>query len=330
MQNPSSAIHAQNVVCLVGMVRGHKLRYTWVKEVLSTLPCMRWFTELLRPKIRSWQTRNDTPEHLWTKCAGCDQMLFHKDLADHWHVCRHCGVHMRWPVSARLQHLFDDGQYHTVALAHVGTDALHFRDQKRYTDRLKEARHKTGRQEAVVLAQGMIHQHSVVVACFDFDFIGGSMGMAVGQALVQAATLATGQGVPLLIIPSSGGARMQEGVLALMQMPRSVIAVQMMRQARLATVMLLVHPTTGGVAASFASLGDITLAEPGAIIGFTGARVIQETLRQPLPAGFQTAEFQKDHGFVDAIVPRQELRARLGAIVRVLAKARSSPSQARG
>lgn len=233
-------------------------------------------------------------------------------------VCTHCGHHMMWPVSARLADLFDGGYYQVLSLPSVFLDPLGFRDQKKYIDRLKDARQKTKEVDAVTLAVGKVAMIPVVVACFNFSFIGGSMGMAAGEALIQGARTAMDKKACFLIVSSSGGARMQEGILSLMQMPRSTIAVQMVKEAGLPVVMLMAHPTTGGVAASFAALGDITFAEPGAIIGFTGARVIQETLRQPLPEGFQTAEFQKKHGFVDLITPRSFFREKFSDVLRTL------------
>jgi acetyl-CoA carboxylase carboxyl transferase subunit beta len=245
-------------------------------------------------------------------------MVFQKHLEENLFVCPQCMHHMHWPTQARLGHLFDDGVYQVVPVAAVPADPLGFRDQKKYTDRLKEARQKTNQSDAVTVAAGKVSGFPVVVSCFDFAFIGGSMGMAAGEALIQGAREAIDRRACYLIVSSSGGARMQEGILSLMQMPRSIIAVQMVQESRLPVVMLLVHPTTGGVAASFASLGDVTFAEPGAIIGFTGARVIQETLRQPLPEGFQTAEFQKKHGFVDSITSRDAFRDAFSKLLKTL------------
>jgi acetyl-CoA carboxylase carboxyl transferase subunit beta len=284
---------------------------------------MNWFTQLIRPKIRSFTQKQDVPDHLWTKCTTCAQMLFSKDLEDALCVCRHCGAHMKWSTKARLSHIFKgEDKYQVLPTPALTGDPLQFRDQKKYTDRLKEARARTQHSDALVVAFGHIQRMPMVVACFDFAFIGGSMGMAVGEGLVIAARHAVLHRAALLLIPSSGGARMQEGLFSLMQMPRSVIAVHMVKEARLPVILWLTNPTTGGVAASFASLGDITLAEPGAIIGFTGARVIQETLRQPLPLGFQTAEFQKQHGFVDQIVPRFQIAEVLDNMCTVFAAPR--------
>ena len=239
-------------------------------------------------------------------------MLFHRELRNNLYVCQHCGEHLRFPLKERLASLFDDEAYDRLSLPPVSVDPLHFKDTKRYVDRLKEARSKTQEEEAIVLAQGHIGGVGVVVACFNFDFIGGSMGMAVGEGLVKGAEVALDKRVPFIVIPASGGARMQEGILSLMQMPRSVIAVSRLKEAGIPYLVVLTNPTTGGVAASFAALGDVILAEPRAIIGFTGARVIQETLRVPLPMGFQTAEFQRDHGMVDQVVQRCHLAQTLG------------------
>lgn len=279
---------------------------------------MSWLTNLIRPKIRSFTGKRDIPDNLWSKCPQCEQMLLLQDLADNLAVCRYCQHHTRWKIQDRLAHLFDEGKYQLLPLPKVQPDPLHFRDQKRYTDRLKEAKQKTRCDEAIVVAYGLVSNHPLVVSCFNFDFIGGSMGMAVGEALLIGADKAVALQASYLVIPASGGARMQEGILALMQMPRSVIATLRVKEAGLPFLTLLTNPTTGGVAASFASLGDITLAEPGAIIGFTGARVISETLRQPLPEGFQTAEFQKAHGFVDIIVSRKTIRQVLSDILGIL------------
>jgi acetyl-CoA carboxylase carboxyl transferase subunit beta len=245
-------------------------------------------------------------------------MIFQKHLEDNLFVCSHCGYHMPWPIHARLSHLFDDGQYQSLPLSAVALDPLGFRDQKKYTDRLRDARQKTNQVDAVTLAVGKVSAAPVVVICFNFAFIGGSMGMAVGEALVQGARTAVEKRACFLIVSSSGGARMQEGILSLMQMPRSIIAIQMVKETGLPVMMMLAHPTTGGVAASFAALGDLTFAEPGAIIGFTGARVIQDTLRQPLPDGFQTAEFQKKHGFIDLIVPRNTFQKTFSDVLHTL------------
>jgi acetyl-CoA carboxylase carboxyl transferase subunit beta len=215
--------------------------------------------------------------------------------------------------------LFDDGRYLRIELPRTVVDPLKFRDRKRYAERLKEAQAKSGgSRDALVVAHGQIGGVPAVIAVFDFDFMGGSMGIAVGEGLLSAARLAVLQEAALVVVPSSGGARMQEGILSLMQMPRSTLAVEMVKEAKLPYIVLLTDPTTGGVSASFAMLGDITLAEPGALIGFTGARVIEETIREKLPEGFQRAEYLLEHGMVDMVVPRRELRDTVVRIIGLL------------
>lgn len=293
---------------------------------------MSWLTDFVRPKIRSLVSKADIPDNLWHKCPKCEQMIFHRELLENFQVCRHCQYHMRLSAKERLDLLFDHKEYVRLAYPAVPQDPLHFRDSKKYIDRLKEARQKTGEKDAIVLAKGAIGGWQAVVAVFDFTFIGGSMGLAVGEALIQGAETACNEGLPFIAIPSSGGARMQEGTLALMQMPRSILAVTRMREARLPYITLLTDPTTGGVSASFASVGDIILAESGAIIGFTGARVIKETLRTPLPEGFQSAEFQLSHGFVDIVVHRHDLKEKLALLLHLLMgeKRLSPPAPYRG
>jgi acetyl-CoA carboxylase carboxyl transferase subunit beta len=279
---------------------------------------MNWLTNFVRPKIRALYTRKDVPDNLWHKCPSCEAMIFHRDLEEHLHVCQHCGHHMRLDPPRRLAMLFDDGAYQTIELPKVLVDPLKFRDTKRYTDRLKEAQSKTGRADAIMVAHGSMGGLPVVVAAFDFGFMGGSMGMAVGEGLVAAAKLAVLQEAPLIVVPASGGARMQEGILSLMQMAKTVAALGRLRDAGAPFVSILTDPTTGGVAASYALLGDINLAEPGALIGFAGPRVIEQTIRQKLPDGFQRSEFLLEHGMVDAVVPRGEMRATVARLLRLL------------
>lgn len=277
---------------------------------------MNWITDYVRPKIQALIKREEVPDNLWTKCPKCGHMLFHRDLVNHHHVCHHCQHHFRLAIQDRFQMLFDDGKYTTIELPQAPlTDPLKFKDSKRYTDRLKEYRHKTGHDDAIMAAYGTMGQRSVIIAGFDFTFMGGSMGQAVGHGLMKAADTAVQTRSPLIVVTSSGGARMQEGIFSLMQMPRSVIAVQKVRDAGLPYITLLADPTTGGVSASFAMLGDVALAEPGTLIGFTGARVIEETLRQKLPDGFQTAEYVYDHGMIDQVVERTNLRSTLIAVL---------------
>ncbi len=245
-------------------------------------------------------------------------MIFHRDLEENLFVCQHCDHHLRVDVAKRLKMLFDDGNYDRIELPRAVADPLKFRDLKRYTERMKEAQAKSGETDAIVVAHGAMGGHKVVVAAFNFAFMGGSMGVAVGEGLVSAAKLAVLQDAPLIVVPASGGARMQEGILSLMQMPRTVIAVEEVKEAGLPYIVLLTDPTTGGVTASFAMLGDIQIAEPGALIGFAGPRVIEQTIRESLPEGFQRAEYLRDHGIVDMVVPRKQLRDTLIRLIGLL------------
>jgi len=289
---------------------------------------MNWLTNFVRPRIQALVAPKETAETLWHKCPNCEAMIFHRDLEGHLHVCQHCGFHMRLAVDKRLAMLFDGGVYHTVEVPRAPTDPLRFRDTKRYTDRLREAQQRTGRHDAIVVADGRMGGLHVVVAAFDFSFMGGSMGTAVGEALVAAAERAITLDAALIVVPASGGARMQEGILSLMQMPRTVIAADRVKEAGLPYIVVLTDPTTGGVSASFAMLGDIHIAEPGATIGFAGARVIEETIRQSLPEGFQTAEYLLEHGMVDMVVPRGDLRDTLIRIVSLLRRPEPEPEPA--
>ncbi|HET9149577.1 MAG TPA: acetyl-CoA carboxylase, carboxyltransferase subunit beta [Alphaproteobacteria bacterium] len=279
---------------------------------------MNWLTNFVRPKIRAIVKKENVPDNLWHRCPACEQMIFHRDLVANLFVCTQCGHHMRISADERLKMLFDDGRYTAIELPETVQDPLKFRDQKRYGDRVREARGKTGHKDAIIVAHGRMGGLPVVVAAFDFRFLGGSMGIAVGEGLVAAARLAVLQQAPLIAIPASGGARMQEGILSLMQMPRSTVAVEMVREAGLPYIVLLTDPTTGGVSASFAMLGDIQIAEPGAVIGFAGARVIENTIREKLPEGFQRAEYLLEHGMVDMVVQRRELRETLIRIIGIL------------
>jgi acetyl-CoA carboxylase carboxyl transferase subunit beta len=281
-----------------------------------------WLTNFVRPKLQALTRKTEPPDNLWLKCTACGQMIFHRELESNSRVCPHCNHHMRIDWKKRLELLFDEGKYERLTLPKVDIDPLKFRDQKRYTDRLKEAQSKTTESDAIVVAYGKMGVHAVVIAAFNFEFMGGSMGMAVGDGLIAAARLAVSQRASLIVIPASGGARMQEGILSLMQMPRTIIAVDEVKEAGLPYFVLLTDPTTGGVSASFAMLGDIAIAEPGAIIGFAGARVIEETIREKLPEGFQRAEYLLDHGMVDMVVARKDLR---DTFIRVIGLLRASP-----
>ncbi len=279
---------------------------------------MSWIENFVRPKIKALISKDDFPDDLWQNCPGCKTMLYQQDLVKHLNVCNHCGHHLRMNVDERLKMLFDGGNYQEVALPKGLVDPLKFKDRKKYTDRLKLARSKTGRYEAITVAKGSIEGVETVVAAMDLDFIMGSMSMAVGEGIVKAAEVAVASKSPLVAVTVSGGARMMEGVLSLMQMPRTTIAVEQVKEAGLPYVVILTDPTTGGVTASFAMLGDIHIAEPNAQICFAGKRVIQETIRETLPQGFQTSEFLKDHGMIDMVVPRTELKEKLGTILSIL------------
>ena len=289
---------------------------------------MNWITNFVRPKIKALiPTKKEVPDNLWQKCPGCETMLHHQELTKNLNVCSNCGHHLRIGVQDRLAMLFDDGQWKDIELPKAALDPLKFRDRKKYTDRLKDAQAETGRKDAIVVAQGSMGGKPVVIAAFDFDFMGGSMGAAVGDGLITAARLAVAQKAPFIVIPASGGARMQEGILSLMQMPRSVIAVEQVKEAGLPYIVLLTNPTTGGVSASFAMLGDIHIAEPGAQVGFAGRRVIQETIRASLPEGFQTAEYLREHGMVDLVIPRAELRDKITLLLQLLTQPRDAAAK---
>ena len=279
---------------------------------------MNWLSNFVLPKIRL-VTKKAVPDNLWTKCPGCEQMLFYRELEANLHVCRNCGYHLRISAEQRLKIMFGDGDFTRIELPKTIADPLKFRDRRRYADRLREGQAALGAgSDAVIVAHGQINGFACVVAAFEFQFMGGSMGIAAGEAVVAAAKLAVLQEAALILVPASGGARMQEGVLSLIQMPSTILAADMVKEKGLPYIVLLTDPTTGGVSASFAMVGDITLAEPGAVVGFAGARVIEETIHEKLPDGFQRAEYLFDHGMVDLVVPRAELHATLGRILGLL------------
>ena len=281
---------------------------------------MNWISDVVPPRIRSF-LRRDTPENLWVKCPESGQLVFHKDLEANLFVVPSSGYHMRISPKDRLESLFDNGAFEEMPTPEVVLDPLKFRDTKRYSDRLKENRVKTGRPDAVLLAKGAIEGQNVTVAVQDFEFMGGSLGMAAGEAIITGMLSAVERKTPFILFTASGGARMQEGMFSLMQMPRTTVAVQRLRAAKLPYIVVLTNPTTGGVTASYAMLGDVHIAEPGAVIGFAGARVIEQTIRERLPEGFQRAEYLKAHGMVDMVVPRGDMRATLGRICALLMRA---------
>jgi acetyl-CoA carboxylase carboxyl transferase subunit beta len=279
---------------------------------------MNWITNYVRPRIDSLFSRRDTPENLWTKCPECGTMLFHRELADNLNVCTNCGHHLAITPRKRFSALFDGGVFAEVKVPEPIHDPLHFKDQKKYPDRMKAAQKATGEKEAMLVAEGEIGRTPIVAAAQDFTFMGGSMGMYVGNAIVAAAERAVLLKRPLVLFSAAGGARMQEGILSLMQMPRTTVAVQMLKEAGLPYIVVLTHPTTGGVTASYAMLGDVQIAEPNALICFAGPRVIEQTIREKLPEGFQRAEYLLDHGMLDRVTHRMKLRDELITILRML------------
>jgi acetyl-CoA carboxylase carboxyl transferase subunit beta len=281
---------------------------------------MNWISNVVRPKIRSF-LRREVPENLWIKCPETGQLVFYKDVEANHFVIPGSNYHMRMGAAARLKSIFDGEAWEEIAIPEVAVDPLKFRDERRYADRLKDARTKTGLTDAIKLGFGTLDGLAVVIGVQDFDFMGGSLGMAAGEAVIKGLETAVEKGTPFILFAASGGARMQEGILSLMQLPRTTVAVQQLREARKPYIVVLTNPTTGGVTASYAMLGDVHIAEPGALIGFAGPRVIEQTIREKLPEGFQRAEYLKDHGMVDLVVHRHELRSTLAQLCRVLTKA---------
>jgi len=282
---------------------------------------MNWITNSVLPRIKALVQPKDVPENFWVKCKGCNEMLFHRQLEENLQVCPRCDYHMPLTCKNRLKALFDGGYYEEIAI-NDGTalDPLKFRDKRKYLDRIREARSKTGLQDAISLACGKVNRLEIITAVFSFEFMGGSMGSAVGNAIIQSAELAINKKAPLVIFPSSGGARMQEGIVSLMQLPKTVAAVNMLDQHKIPYISVLTHPTTGGVSASFAMLGDIIIAEKGSMIGFAGKRVIEETIKEQLPEDFQTAEYLLDHGMIDMVVHRKELSQTIAKVLSFVKK----------
>ena len=292
---------------------------------------MNWINNVVRPKIRSFlTTKREVPDNLWVKCPESGQMVFYKDLESNQFVVPGSGYHMRMGARARLVALFDGGEFENVPVPAVPQDPLKFRDGRKYTDRLKDAKAKTGQEDAVLIGEGKLDGQSITAAAQDFDFMGGSLGMAAGEAVITGLTRALEKGTPFILFAASGGARMQEGILSLMQMPRTTIAVQRLREAGLPYIVVLTDPTTGGVTASYAMLGDIHIAEPGALICFAGPRVIQQTIREQLPDGFQRSEYLLDHGMIDMVVHRHKLRETLSRVCRVLMNGGNKSKRANG
>jgi acetyl-CoA carboxylase carboxyl transferase subunit beta len=278
---------------------------------------MNWLTNIVRPKIQK-TTPKEIADNLWVKCPACDQMLFSKELKKSMYVCTSCGHHLRLYIDKRLKMLFDNEEYTLLDLPEVKDDPLKFKDSVKYIDRLKTYRKKTENRDAVKAAIGLIGGTKTVVAVMDFSFMGGSMGTAVGEGIVTAAQKAADENLPFVTVASSGGARMQEGILSLMQMARTTAAVHMLKEKGLPFISIMTDPTTGGVSASFAMLGDVNIAEKGSLIGFAGPRVIEQTIREKLPEGFQRAEYLKEHGMVDMVVDRAHLKKTLADVLRIL------------
>jgi acetyl-CoA carboxylase carboxyl transferase subunit beta len=286
---------------------------------------MNWIDNFVRPKIRSFlSTKRETPENLWVKDPESGEMVFYRDLEANQWVVPNSGYHMKIKPADRLKTFLDDGHYELVSVPPVPVDPLKFRDQKRYPDRLRENRAKTGYDDSVIVATGRLYRRDITVAIQDFDFMGGSLGMAAGQGILTGLETAVERKTPFVLFVSSGGARMQEGVLSLMQMPRTTVGVLRLREAGLPFFVVLTNPTTGGVTASYAMLGDVHIAEPGALIGFAGQRVIEQTIREKLPKGFQRSEYLLEHGMVDMVVHRHNLRSTIGSLASILTKAEPS------
>jgi len=281
---------------------------------------MNWITNYVRPKINSMLGRRDMPENLWIKCPETGEMVFHKDLEENQWVVPTSGAHMKISGKNRLRFFFDDGVYELLESPKVAIDPLKFRDERRYTDRLRDAKAKTGLEDAVLNAVGRIEGLEIVTTVQDFTFIGGSLGMAAGEAIIKGFETAVERKLPLVLFAASGGARMQEGILSLMQLPRTTVALDRLKEAGLPYFVVLTNPTTGGVSASYAMLGDVHIAEPGAVIGFAGARVIEQTIREKLPEGFQRAEYLMEHGMVDMVVSRLELKSTIARLLKILMK----------
>jgi acetyl-CoA carboxylase carboxyl transferase subunit beta len=286
---------------------------------------MNWIANFIRPRIKGLTTKGAataqaTPDNLWRKCPGCGEMIFHRDLVTAENVCPRCGHHLRIGAAERFAALLDDGTMELLGSPSVPQDPLKFRDDRRYVDRLKDARAKTSQEDALSAARGRLDNLPVIIAVQSFDFMGGSLGLATGEALINAMQTAVAEKRPFILVVSSGGARMQEGILSLMQMPRTTVAVNMLRDAGLPFIVVLTDPTTGGVSASYAMLGDVQIAEPGALIGFSGPRVIEQTIRERLPDGFQRAEYLLEHGMIDMIVHRHQLKPTLSRLLHLMMK----------
>ncbi len=280
---------------------------------------MNWLTNYIKPKLQSLVKKRDIPKNLWLKCQ-CGTMIYYKDYEKSLGVCDQCGTHIRLASSMRAKFLFDEGKYEKIKVPSNNNDPLSFKDKRKYKDRLKEAQKRTKENDAVIIAEGKIENISVLAIVFDFNFMGGSMGVSVGDSIVKGSELSLKKNLPLIIIPSSGGARMQEGILSLMQMPRTVAAIKKVKDNKIPYIVVLTDPTTGGVCASFAMLGDVLIAEKDATIGFAGRRVIEQTIKETIPENFQTSDYLLEHGMVDMVVHRKDLKKKLAKILKFLLK----------
>ncbi len=281
---------------------------------------MNWITNYVRPKFNNFWQKKEMPENLWIKCPETGEMVFHKDLEANMGVIPNSGHHMRITSGERLANFFDNGEYAAIKTPEVALDPLKFRDQRKYVDRLRDAKIKTGMDDAVLAGRGLVGGTEMVALVQDFNFMGGSLGMAAGEGIITAMELAASEKLPFILFAASGGARMQEGILSLMQMPRTTVAVERLKETGVPYIVVLTNPTTGGVTASYAMLGDIHIAEPGALIGFAGPRVIEQTIREKLPEGFQRSEYLLEHGMVDMVVPRHELKSTIVNLICLLLK----------
>jgi acetyl-CoA carboxylase carboxyl transferase subunit beta len=283
---------------------------------------MSWLQKLLPPKIKRDATtqKKVVPEGLWSKCEACEAVLYRADLEKNLHVCPKCSHHNRIAARERLDVLLDREGRYEIGAEVAPVDTLKFKDSRRYTERLEEARNETSEEDALVVMQGSVKTIPLVAAAFEFSFLGGSMGSVVGERFVRGAQVCVEQRLPFICITASGGARMQEGLLSLMQMAKTCAVLTQLARERLPFISVLTDPTMGGVSASFAMIGDVVIAEPGALIGFAGPRVIEQTMRETLPEGFQRSEFLLQHGAIDMIVDRREMRDRIAGILTMLLK----------
>ena len=287
---------------------------------------MNWFKKIVPPGLKKIFSKKSSTKELWLKCDNCEAMIFHKDAEDNLYVCNECDHHMRISAKERFKQLLDQGTIKYIEDPNVPIDPLRFKDEKKYVDRLKESKRKTKLSDSVVIGHGTINKINVTLAVHDFQFMGGSLGMAAGESIIMAIKHSLENNYPFILCASSGGARMQEGILSLMQMPRTTIMIQTLREKKIPYIVLLTNPTTGGVTASYAMLGDIHIAEPNALIGFAGPRVIENTIKENLPDGFQKSEYLLDHGMIDMVSHRKDLKNNITSILDILTNSENQKS----